>query len=63
MIRYVPYVWRSVSRNRLRSILTVGGVAVGVLIVTWLAAVRDSRGTALDAASETTLVTGQKDST
>ena len=63
MIRYVPYVWRSVSRNRVRSILTVAGVAVGVLIVTWLAAVRDSRRHALDAASQTTLVTGEKDKT
>ena len=32
MIRYVPYVWRSVTRNRVRSVLTVAGVAVGVLI-------------------------------
>ena len=60
MIKYLPYVVRSAWRNRLRSTLTVLGVAVAVFIVTFLAAVRESRTRAVEAASETTLVTTQE---
>ena len=60
MIKYLPYILRSAWRNRVRSTLTVLGVAVAVFIVTFLAAVRESRTKAVEAASETTLVTTQE---
>ena len=60
MIKYLPYIMRSAWRNRVRSTLTVLGVAVAVFIVTFLAAVRESRTKAVEAASETTLVTTQE---
>ncbi len=60
MIKFMPYIVRSAWRNRVRSTLTVLGVAVAVLIVTFLAAVRESRTKAVEAASETTLVTTQE---
>ena len=60
MIKFMPYIMRSAWRNRLRSALTVLGVAVAVFIVTFLAAVRESRTKAVEAASETTLVTTQQ---
>ena len=59
MIKYVPYVVRSAWRNRVRSTLTVLGVAVAVFIVTFLAAVRESRSKVVRAASQTTLITTQ----
>jgi hypothetical protein len=60
MLRYVPYIFRSAWRNPVRSTLTVLGVAVAVFIVTGLAAIRESRSRAVEAASETTLVTTQE---
>ncbi len=60
MIKFIPYIVRSAWRNRARSILTVLGVAAAVFIVTFLAAVRESRTRAVEAASETTLVTTQE---
>ena len=59
MLKFIPYIVRSAWRNRVRSTLTVLGVAVAVFIVTFLAAVRESRSKAVEAASETTLVTTQ----
>jgi hypothetical protein len=60
MIKYMPYIVRSAWRNKVRSTLTVLGVAVAVFIVTFLAAVRESRTKAVEAASQTTLVTTQE---
>ena len=37
MIRFLPYLLRSAWRNRVRSALTVLGVAVAVFLVTGLA--------------------------
>ncbi len=61
MIKFVPYVFRSALRNRVRSALTVLGVAVAVFIVTGLATLLESRRTALAATPETLLTTGEKD--
>ena len=61
MIRFVPYVLRSAWRNRVRSILTVLGVATAVFIVTGLAAVLESRRSAVAATPETLLVVSEKD--
>ncbi len=61
MIKYLPYIFRSAWRNRLRSALTVLGVGVAVFLVTGLGAVLDSRSRALADASQTVLVVSQKD--
>ena len=61
MIRFVPYVLRSAWRNRIRSVLTVLGVAVAVFLITWLAAILDSRTRTVDAASKTVLLVNEKD--
>ena len=51
MIKFLPYVLRSAYRNRLRTLLTVMGVAVAVFLITWLAAILDSRTRTVEAAS------------
>jgi len=61
VIRFVPYVLRSALRNRVRSVLTVLGVATAVFIVTGLAAVLESRRSAVAATPETLLAVSEKD--
>ena len=61
MIKFVPYVLRSAWRNRVRSVLTVLGVATAVFIVTGLAAVLESRRSAVAATPETLLAVSEKD--
>ena len=61
MIRFLPYLFRSAWRNRLRTILTLFGVGVAVFLVTGLAAILESRQAAVRAASQTVLVVSEKD--
>jgi len=61
MIKLLPYVVRSAWRNRLRTLLTVAGVGVAVLTVTGLAAILESRQTAVRAVSQTLLLVSEKD--
>ena len=61
MIRFVPYVIRSSLRNRVRSMLTVLGVAVAVFLMTGLGALLESRASAIEGSSATTLVVSEKD--
>ncbi len=61
MFKFVPYLTRSIFRNRGRSILTVLGVGVAVFIVAGLGAILDSRTRALESASETTVIVSEKD--
>jgi hypothetical protein len=61
MIRFLPYLLRSAWRNRVRSILTVLGVAVAVFLVTGLASLLESRAAAVEASSETILVVSEMD--
>jgi hypothetical protein len=61
MIRFLPYVLRSAWRNKVRSALTVLGVAVAVFLVTALAALLESRKAAVEGSSATTLVVAEKD--
>ncbi|MHC4973777.1 MAG: hypothetical protein ACYTG3_15745 [Planctomycetota bacterium] len=61
MIKFFPYVVRSAWRNRLRTLLTVLGVAVAVFLVTGLAAILDSRTRTIEAASESVLLVNEKD--
>ncbi|MEN8148599.1 MAG: hypothetical protein ABFS86_02180 [Planctomycetota bacterium] len=61
MIKLLPYMLRSAWRNRLRTILTLGGVGVAVFLVTGLAAILESRQTAVQSVSQTLLVVSEKD--
>ncbi|MHC4818156.1 MAG: hypothetical protein ACYTF8_08890 [Planctomycetota bacterium] len=61
MIKFLPYVLRSAWRNRLRTLLTVLGVAVAVFLITGLAAILDSRTRTVEAASQTVLLVNEKD--
>lgn len=61
MIKFFPYVLRSAWRNRLRTLLTVLGVAVAVFLITGLAAILDSRTRTVEAASQTVLLVNEKD--
>ena len=61
MLKFVPYLTRSILRNRGRSVLTVLGVGMAVFIVTGLGAILNSRTRALEAASETTVIVSEKD--
>ena len=61
MIRFIPYVLRSSLRNRVRSGLTVLGVAVAVFLMTGLGALLESRAAAIEGSSATTLVVSEKD--
>ena len=61
MIKFLPYMLRSAWRNRLRTLLTVLGVAVAVFLVTWLAAILDSRTRTVEAASRSVLLVNEKD--
>ena len=61
MIRFIPYILRSARRNRVRSGLTVLGVAVAVFLMTGLGALLESRAKAVEGSSATTLVVSEKD--
>ena len=61
MIKLLPYVVRSAWRNRLRTILTLGGVGLAVFLITGLAAILESRQAAVRAVSQTLLVVSEKD--
>ena len=61
MLKYVPYVLKSAARNRVRSLLTVLGVAVAVFIVTGLGSILESRTKAHEASSETVVIVSERD--
>ena len=61
MIKFAPYILRSAWRNRLRTLLTVLGVAVAVFLITWHGAILDSRTRTLEAASQSVLLVNEKD--
>jgi len=61
VIRFLPYILRSAWRNRVRSVLTVLGVAVAVFLISGLGALLDSKAQALEEASQTILVVSEKD--
>ena len=61
MIKLLPYVVRSAWRNRLRTILTLGGVGLSVFLITGLAAILESRQASVRAVSQTLLVVSEKD--
>jgi len=61
MFKYWRYILRSMARHRVRTVLTMMGVAVAAFIVSYLAAIFDSRSQLVSRASQTTVVVHQKD--
>ena len=61
MIKFVPYLLRSVWRNRLRTVLTLSGVGLAVFLMSGLGAILESRQIAVRTASQTLLVVSEKD--
>ncbi len=61
MIRFVPYVVRSSWRNRVRSGLTVLGVAVAVFVRAGLGALVKSEAAAIEGSCSSALVVSQRD--
>ena len=61
MIKFLPYMLRSVRRNRLRTVLTLSGVGLAVFIMSGLAAILESRQIAVRQSSQTVLVVSEKD--
>lgn len=58
--RLAEVAWKSLTRNRLRSILTLGGVSAGMFLYTAVSSLQDSLSQATDKASrESTLVVFQ----
>ena len=55
------YILRNLARHRVRTILTIVGVAVAGFIVSYLVAIADSRSRLVAQASQTTVVVHQKD--
>ena len=61
MLKFWRYVGRNMARHRVRTALTVVGVAVAAFIVTYLATIYDSRAQLVARASQTMLVIHEKD--
>ena len=55
MIRFLPYILRSAARNRVRSALTVVGVAIALFLMTGLGAILESRNSAVQGVSTSVL--------
>lgn len=60
-MKFLPYLLRSVRRNRLRTVLTLAGVGLAVFLMSGLAAILESRQIAVRQASQTLLVVSEKD--
>ena len=60
MIRFARLVWRNAWRSRIRTLLTLGGVAVSLLAFTVLRAVDAGMNGLFEKAGEDTLVVFQE---
>ena len=62
MIRFLPYVMRSIVRNKVRTALTVFGLMVAVGVFCFLVSIESSMERTIDRAAESSLlVVSQKD--
>ncbi len=62
MTRYLSYVWRNILRNRMRTALSLAGMAIAVGTFCFLSSIESSMRTAVDRVSQTTLlVLNEKD--
>ena len=61
MLKFLPYLLRSITRSPGRSVLTVLGVGVAAFIVTGLASILESRTRAMESASETVIIVSERD--
>ena len=62
MIKFVPYILRSVFRNKVRTMLTLMGLMVAVGIYCFLASIESSMNDTIDrAAQNSLLILSEKD--
>ncbi len=62
MIKFVPYILRSVFRNKVRTVLTLMGLMVAVGIYCFLASIESSMNDTIDrAAQNSLLILNEKD--
>lgn len=62
LYRYAPYVWKQLSRHRVRTALTVTGIAIAMFLFTAVQAMQRGVSVATEAtAKDTTLVVYRKD--
>ena len=62
MVRQLPYVWRSIRRNKVRTALTLFGLMVAVGVFCFLVSIEASMNSTVDRAAEASLlVVTQKD--
>ena len=61
-MRFFPYIFRSVLRSKVRSVLTLLGLMVAVGIYCFLASIESSMARSIDRTAQSTLlVVNQKD--
>jgi len=56
MLKFVPYILKSVQRNKTRTVLTLAGVMVAVSIFVFLGSFESSVAATLDSAAQSTLL-------
>ena len=62
MLKFLPYVLRNISRNRVRTTLTLMGILVAVAIFCLLGSLESSMQKTIDSAAQSSLlVIGEKD--
>ena len=62
MLRFWPYILRSVLRNKVRTVLTMLGMMVVVAVFCFLASIESSMNNTIDKVAQTTLlVLNEKD--
>jgi cell division protein FtsX len=62
MHKFLPYIWKSIRRNKVRTALTVFGVMVAVAIFIFLGSFESSMNATIESAAQgTLLVMSQKD--
>ena len=60
--RFLPYVFRQLTRHRVRTVLTMSGIAVAMFLFTSVRAMQDGVSAATkQTADDTTLVVYRKD--
>ena len=47
MIKFLPFIWKNLTRNKLRTVLTGGAIALAILLVCLLRTMPDGRSESL----------------
>lgn len=61
MFKFLHYVFRNMTRHKIRTTLTVFGTGVAIFITTYLASIHDSRAVISESASQTIVVVHERD--